>query len=51
VRAGWPTIGNLQFVPAGERAEREAALTEVGVLTVVSSWSQVLELLPRCTAA
>ena len=48
VRAGWPTIGNLQFVAPDERAEREAALLDAGVLTVVSSWSDVLGLLPRC---
>nr|WP_205708683.1 HAD family phosphatase [Kineococcus siccus] len=51
VRAGWPTIGNLQFVPADERAEREAALQAVGVLTVVSSWWDVLDLLPRTAPA
>ncbi|WP_373368106.1 HAD family phosphatase [Kineococcus rubinsiae] len=50
VRAGWPTIGNLQFVGPGEREQREADLLAVGVLTVVSSWSDVQGLLPRCAA-
>lgn len=48
VRAGWPTIGNLQFVAPAERAEREAALRGLGVLAVVADWAEVLELLPRC---
>jgi len=49
VRAGWPTIGNLQFVAPDERAEREAALRDLGVLAVVSGWAEVLDLLPRCS--
>jgi len=49
VRAGWPTIGNLQFVAPGERADRETALRQLGVLAVVSAWAEVLDLLPRCS--
>jgi HAD superfamily hydrolase (TIGR01509 family) len=45
VRAGCPTVGNLLFVPAAERAQRAAALTDAGVLTVVSSWRQLADLL------
>jgi beta-phosphoglucomutase-like phosphatase (HAD superfamily) len=45
VRAGCPTVGNLLFVPAAERAQRAAALTDAGVLTVVSSWQQLADLL------
>jgi beta-phosphoglucomutase-like phosphatase (HAD superfamily) len=45
VAAGCPTIGNVRFVPAAEREEREAALREVGVLTVVSSWAELTQLL------
>ncbi|MGY1651913.1 HAD family hydrolase [Geodermatophilus sp. SYSU D01119] len=41
VRAGCPTVGNLLFVQPAERAEREAALSEAGVLTVVSSWQEL----------
>ena len=45
VRAGCPTVGNLLFVQPAERAEREAALREAGVLTVVSSWQELAGLL------
>jgi HAD superfamily hydrolase (TIGR01509 family) len=45
VRAGCPTVGNLLFVPAAERAERAAALTDAGVLTVVDTWQQLADLL------
>ena len=45
VRAGCPTIGNVRFVPAPERAERAAELRAAGVLTVVSSWSELTQLL------
>lgn len=45
VRAGCPTVGNLLFVPAAERAARAAALADAGVLTVVDSWQQLADLL------
>ncbi|MGY1794582.1 HAD family hydrolase [Geodermatophilus sp. SYSU D00525] len=45
VRAGCPTVGNLLFVQPTERAEREAALWEAGVLAVVSSWQELADLL------
>ena len=45
VAAGIPTIGNLQFVQQPERAARRAALEQVGVVAVVESWSEVLDLL------
>jgi beta-phosphoglucomutase-like phosphatase (HAD superfamily) len=45
VRAGCPTVGNLRFVPPAERAERAARLREAGVLTVVSSWAELTDLL------
>ncbi len=43
VAAGFPTVGNLQFVPPDERAKREAALIEAGVLGVVGSWSELAD--------
>jgi beta-phosphoglucomutase-like phosphatase (HAD superfamily) len=46
VAAGCPTIGNLQFVQPGERADRRAALEQVGVDAIVTSWSEVVDLLP-----
>ena len=49
--AGFPTIANVVFVPLEERAERIAALREVGVATVVSSWQQLVALLDERTAA
>ena len=45
VAAGIPTIGNLQFVQPDERDERCAQLAAVGVLAVVTSWSEVVALL------
>jgi beta-phosphoglucomutase-like phosphatase (HAD superfamily) len=45
VRAGCPTVGNLVFVAPAERAERKAQLRDAGVLTVVSSWAELADLL------
>jgi HAD superfamily hydrolase (TIGR01509 family) len=44
VRAGCPTVGNLRFVQPAERATREAQLREAGVWTVVSSWTELTDL-------
>lgn len=44
--AGFPVVGNTQFVPAGEREERIAALRDAGAVAVVPSW-QALEILLR----
>jgi beta-phosphoglucomutase-like phosphatase (HAD superfamily) len=45
VAAGIPTLGNLQFVQAPERPARRTALEQAGVLAVVESWAEVLDLL------
>lgn len=45
VTAGIPTVGNLQFVPPGERAERKQQLRDVGVDAIVTSWSEIAPLL------
>ncbi|MCU1595948.1 MAG: HAD-superfamily hydrolase, subfamily variant 3 [Frankiales bacterium] len=45
VAAGVPTIGNLQFVPEQERAEREQQLLAAGAFEVVASWSEIEQLL------
>ncbi|HEX8120782.1 MAG TPA: HAD family phosphatase [Solirubrobacteraceae bacterium] len=45
VAAGFPTVGNLLFVPEPERTEREAALRDAGVDGIVTSWHEVEELL------
>ncbi|MCU1692421.1 MAG: hypothetical protein JWM64_1512 [Frankiales bacterium] len=45
VAAGIPTVGNLQFVQLPEREEREALLRDAGVDAVVTSWSELEQLL------
>jgi HAD superfamily hydrolase (TIGR01509 family) len=45
VAAGCPTVGNLLFVPPGERDARAADLAEAGALAVVDSWTQLAGLL------
>lgn len=45
VAAGIPTIGNLQLVPPAERDERRRVLTEAGVVAVVTSWAEIVDLL------
>jgi hypothetical protein len=50
VTAGIPTVGNVQFVPPAERAERAAQLRAAGVLTVVSSWAELEQLLALAPA-
>jgi beta-phosphoglucomutase-like phosphatase (HAD superfamily) len=44
VGAGCPTVGNLLFVPPAEREQRAADLREAGALAVVTSWTQLAEL-------
>jgi HAD superfamily hydrolase (TIGR01509 family) len=43
VAAGCPTIGNLQFVSPDERADRAQALRSAGVLAVVGSWEELVD--------
>ena len=45
VRAGCPTVGNLRFVAPAEQAARADQLREAGVLAVVSTWTELTELL------
>ncbi len=46
--AGFQTIGNVQFVPAEERAARIDALRRVGVAAIVTAWKEIDGLLrPR----
>lgn len=48
VGAGFPTVGLLQFVAAGEREARAEALLEIGVAAVAGSWEELEALLaPR----
>jgi beta-phosphoglucomutase-like phosphatase (HAD superfamily) len=41
VAAGFPVIGNVVFVPPGERAERVAALTAAGAAAIITGWSEL----------
>jgi len=45
VAAGIPTIGNLQFVQLAEREDRRRLLNDVGVVTVVETWAEIVDLL------
>ena len=45
VAAGIPTIGNLQFVQKPEREERRRVLTDVGVIAIVETWAEIVDLL------
>jgi beta-phosphoglucomutase-like phosphatase (HAD superfamily) len=51
VRAGCPTVGNVMFVPAGERADRQAELERAGVLVVITSWKELTDQLLPVLAA
>jgi HAD superfamily hydrolase (TIGR01509 family) len=51
VSAGFPTIGNLVFVPDEERDERAEALRAAGAIGIVDSWWELLELLRVAPAA
>ena len=43
--AGYPTIGKVQFVPATERPARIDALRQAGVVAIMSSWSELADVL------
>jgi beta-phosphoglucomutase-like phosphatase (HAD superfamily) len=45
--AGFPTIGNLTFVPPAERQERAAELAAAGVVGMIESWIELEQLLNR----
>jgi beta-phosphoglucomutase-like phosphatase (HAD superfamily) len=45
IAAGFPTVGNVMFVPAAERPERVAALRAAGVTAIIQSWSELEDLL------
>ncbi len=44
VAAGFPTIGNLVFVPEAERADRVEQLRAANVAAVVTSWHELADL-------
>jgi beta-phosphoglucomutase-like phosphatase (HAD superfamily) len=45
VAAGYATLGNVQFVAEGERAERVETLLDAGAHKVVRSWAEVASVL------
>jgi HAD superfamily hydrolase (TIGR01509 family) len=45
VAAGFPTVGNVMFVPPAERAARTEQLRQAGVGAVVDSWDDLATLL------
>jgi beta-phosphoglucomutase-like phosphatase (HAD superfamily) len=45
VTAGHPTVGIVQFVSEGDRADRIGALRDAGVAAVVGSWAELEDLL------
>jgi beta-phosphoglucomutase-like phosphatase (HAD superfamily) len=45
VAAGFPVVGNIQFVPAAEREQRIVALREAGANAIVHSWTGLARLL------
>lgn len=51
VGAGFPCVGNVLFVPDGERAERVEALRDAGAVAIVSTWWELDELLSPAPAA
>jgi beta-phosphoglucomutase-like phosphatase (HAD superfamily) len=45
VAAGFPTVGNVVFVPPAERATRTSQLREAGVCGVIDSWRELADIL------
>jgi HAD superfamily hydrolase (TIGR01509 family) len=41
VGAGFPTVGNLAFVPEAQRAARAAALRAAGAFALIESWAEL----------
>ena len=50
VAAGFPTVGNVVFVPEAERKRRTADLTAAGACAVVASWAELEGLLAPAAA-
>lgn len=47
VAAGFPTVGNVMFVPTPERAARVSELREAGACAIVESWSELDQLIGK----
>jgi HAD superfamily hydrolase (TIGR01509 family) len=50
VAAGFPTVGNIMFVPPAERTARAMELRQAGAVAVIESWWDLWELLAPHTA-
>jgi beta-phosphoglucomutase-like phosphatase (HAD superfamily) len=51
IAAGFPTVGNMMFVPPPERPVRIAALRAAGAAAIIHSWSELEHLLePEATS-
>ncbi|GAB2651191.1 HAD family hydrolase [Kribbella swartbergensis] len=51
VAAGCRTVGNVQFVPPGEKTDRAAQLAGSGAVGVVASWAELADALMPALAA
>jgi HAD superfamily hydrolase (TIGR01509 family) len=51
VAAGFPVVGCVMFVPPEERSGRVTALREAGAGEIISSWSELEQILPGAPAA
>lgn len=49
VAAGFPTVGNLMFVPADERRTRSAELIDAGAFALTDSWRALADFLMLST--
>jgi beta-phosphoglucomutase-like phosphatase (HAD superfamily) len=49
IAAGFPTVGNVMFVPPAERPARVAALRAAGAAAIIQSWSELEDLLEPAT--
>jgi beta-phosphoglucomutase-like phosphatase (HAD superfamily) len=45
VAAGYPTVGNVMFVPQHERARRSLELQEAGASAIITSWAELADYL------
>jgi beta-phosphoglucomutase-like phosphatase (HAD superfamily) len=50
VAAGYPTVGNLMFVPTDERLCRRAELIDAGAVAITDSWHALADVLMLSTA-
>lgn len=49
--AGFPTVGNVMFVPEHERARRSLELQEAGASAIAESWALLADYLTGSTTS